>query len=59
MRNHVLLSLGLLVANAAHADLGQHAHRREQLHRHPAVLVALGIPGCDLRHLHDLHQPRR
>lgn len=57
--HRVVLVLYGLRHCASHADVGQYAHRREQLHRHPAVLVALGIPGCDLRHLHDLHQPRR
>ncbi len=55
--HRVLAVLHGLRHRASHTDLGQHAHRREQLHRHPAVLVALGLPGCDLRHLHDLHQP--
>ena len=44
---------------AAHADVGQPAQRREQLRRHPAVLVAVGVPGADLRYLHHLHQPHR
>ena len=45
--------------SAADPDVGQPAQRREQLHRHPAVLVAVGVPGRDFRHLHHLHQPDR
>ena len=40
--------------SAAATDVGQYALGRQQLRGHPAVLVAVGVPGDDLWHLHHL-----